>query len=298
VPVAETEFAEDPVFAYRDSDLRAWAARRMGIARDEVASIALDELRRGGEAHVAARLADLRDGRVVVLDAVTQADLELAALGIAAAERDGRRFVCRTGPSFVAARAGRALPAPLDGIATEPGHGLVVVGSHTALTTRQLERAVDRHGLATVELAVDAVTDPARRGAELERAVAQASAALGDRDMALATSRTLAQAATPTASVELKAAIASAVVEVVERVVAATPPAFVVAKGGITANDLATKALGAGRATVLGQLFPGQVSVWRLHDVRCAPLPYVVFPGNVGDDEALADAVARLKGSS
>jgi uncharacterized protein YgbK (DUF1537 family) len=68
-----------------------------------------------------------------------------------------------------------------------------------------------------------------------------------------------------------------------------------IAKGGITSSDMATKALVAKRAMVLGQILPG-VPVWRLGpESRYPALPYVVFPGNVGDEGALADLVRSLK---
>ena len=67
-------------------------------------------------------------------------------------------------------------------------------------------------------------------------------------------------------------------------------PKFLIAKGGITSSDIATKALGIKRATVIGQLLPG-VPVWRTED----GLGYVIFPGNVGGDDALLEAVRRLE---
>ena len=77
----------------------------------------------------------------------------------------------------------------------------------------------------------------------------------------------------------------------VVRAVLAAGPAWVLAKGGITAHDVATVGLGIRRAEVAGQLFPGVISV--LRPVDAAPeaigLPYVVFAGNVGDDGTLAE---------
>ena len=75
-------------------------------------------------------------------------------------------------------------------------------------------------------------------------------------------------------------------------------PAWILAKGGITAHDVALSGLGIRRARVAGQLFPGMISV--LHPIDAAAeavgMPYVVFAGNVGDDAALAEAVAILNG--
>lgn len=63
-------------------------------------------------------------------------------------------------------------------------------------------------------------------------------------------------------------------------------------KGGITSSDVATKALGMKRAMVLGQAAPG-VPLWRCDEVgsRYPGVPFVVFPGNVGDEEALVGIV-------
>ena len=70
------------------------------------------------------------------------------------------------------------------------------------------------------------------------------------------------------------------------------------AKGGITSHDVATRGLGIRRALVAGQLFPGLISVF--HPVDADPaavgLPYVVFAGNVGDDGTLAQVVDILNG--
>jgi uncharacterized protein YgbK (DUF1537 family) len=71
-------------------------------------------------------------------------------------------------------------------------------------------------------------------------------------------------------------------------------PRFLIAKGGITSSDVATRGLGVRRALVRGQILPG-VPVWRLGaEARFPGLDYVVFPGNVGGDTALADAVRKF----
>lgn len=73
-------------------------------------------------------------------------------------------------------------------------------------------------------------------------------------------------------------------------------PKYILAKGGITSSDIATKALTVSRALVLGgQVHKGGVPVWRLSKGSKFPeLSYVVFPGNVGDESALWKVVNRL----
>ena len=74
-----------------------------------------------------------------------------------------------------------------------------------------------------------------------------------------------------------------------------TRPAFIIAKGGITSSDIATKGLGAKKALVLGQVIPG-VPVWKLDETSKYPgLVYTVFPGNVGDDHAMVAVNRKLK---
>jgi uncharacterized protein YgbK (DUF1537 family) len=72
-------------------------------------------------------------------------------------------------------------------------------------------------------------------------------------------------------------------------------PGFVIAKGGITSIALARSALRCTEAEVLGQIVEG-VPVWRLGPgSRWSDVPYVVFPGNVGDDASLLRVVETLE---
>ena len=72
-------------------------------------------------------------------------------------------------------------------------------------------------------------------------------------------------------------------------------PRYLVAKGGITSCDLATKGLQMRRAIVRGQILPG-IPVWEPDATSLFPgLTYIAFPGNVGSDEALLEAVRKLE---
>ena len=42
-------------------------------------------------------------------------------------------------------------------------------------------------------------------------------------------------------------------------------------------------------------MLPGIVSLWEPVDGPARGIPYIVFAGNVGGDEALADVVATLR---
>jgi uncharacterized protein YgbK (DUF1537 family) len=292
-PVAESEFAADATFGYRASRLADWVAEKSGgaIPAAEVAEVRIESLRAGPVA--------LPRARVIVLDAVVDDDLRAAVLAILAAEREGARFVYRVGPSFVRARVGQPGPPPLSGaelaelVGSGHGptaHGLLVVGSHVGRTSRQLESLAARRDLARVEIDV---TTLLRDGGDehLDAAVAEVTAALAERTTVLGTSRTLVTGRDEAESLDIARRVSAGLTGVAGRVVAANPPAYVLAKGGITSSDVATEALRADRAWVRGSMLPGIVSLW----APTSGPPLVVFPGNVGDDDALADVVDRLE---
>ena len=297
IPVATTEYARDRVFAYADSDLREWAVGR-GVDRGVIASLALEDMRVEGPGYVTRRLLDARGDAVVIANVAHPADLDVLVLGLLEAEAAGARFLYRTGPSFVGVRGGQEQSVPLTGdeIPVGPGSGLLVVGSHTALTTRQLARAQTRHGLETVELRVPEIA-AGRWADEARRAGFLLAGALRRGDAALVTSRLFDDAGGAAASQDLGRRVADALVETVAGLDPDLPLAWIVAKGGITSSELATRGLGASRAIVAGQLFPGLVSLWVLGEGSRRPnVPLVVFPGNVGGDDALAEALGRLTG--
>jgi uncharacterized protein YgbK (DUF1537 family) len=152
-------------------------------------------------------------------------------------------------------------------------------------------------GLAEVELDVVAAADSARRDAHVTDVTRLVASTLKHTDVLLFTSRSLLRGMDAAASLEIARQVSTAVIEVV-RGALATKPAWVIAKGGITSHDVAVRGLGIRRATVLGQLLPGMVSVFR--PVDAAPevigTPYVVFAGNVGDESTLASVIDLLRG--
>jgi uncharacterized protein YgbK (DUF1537 family) len=124
-------------------------------------------------------------------------------------------------------------------------------------------------------------------------------AALAEADVVVFTSRALSRGTDAADSLRIARAVSAAVVEVV-RGARRARPAWVVAKGGITSHDVAAHGLAIRRAEVLGQMETGIVSVFR--PVEAAPeavgVPYVVFPGNVGDDATLAHVIGVLRGGA
>ena len=304
IPAGETEFAQDSTFGYTSSNLRDFIAEksRGTITRDEVHSISLEDIRLGGPARVAEILDGVTGGAFVVVNATDYADLEIVVLGLLEVQERGKSFGYRCGPSFPRALAGLEPQGPLTAAqiwqAGRPGgQGLVVVGSHVGLTSRQVAKAQERGGLIEAELDVPTLLDADRRDAHVADIGRQVIEALATSDVLLFTSRTLLRGGDADDSLAISRTVSTAVIEVVQAALAAHP-AWVVAKGGITSHDVAVRGLGIRRAEVIGQLFPGMVSVFR--PIEAAPeavgIPYVVFAGNVGDDNSLAEVVNLFAG--
>ena len=304
VPVGDSEFAKDATFGFTSSNLREFVAEKSNgtITADQVHSISLTDIREGGPDRVADILAAVTGGAFVVVNATDYADLEIVVLGGLQAQEQGKSFVYRCGPSFPRALAGLEPQGPLTAGQIWPtgrpgGQGLVVVGSHVGLTSRQVAKAQERGGLMEAELDVPTLLDPDRRDAHVAAIGRQVIEALATSDVLLFTSRTLMRGGDADDSLAISRNVSTAVIEVVQAALAAHP-AWVVAKGGITSHDVAVRGLGIRRAEVVGQLFPGMVSVFR--PIEAAPeavgIPYVVFAGNVGDDNSLADVVDLFAG--
>lgn len=299
IPAGQTEYARDIAFGYTNSNLRHWVAEKTGgrVPADDVASISLRTIREEGPAGVRQILERVTGSQAIVVNAASYRDLEAFVAGLLDAEEVGKRYLFRTAASLAKVRGGvpdQDLLSREQMLGARRGPGLVLVGSYVHKTTRQLERARALEGLAAVELSVPQVLDPIGRPVAVAEAAARATEAMLDGCEALIyTSRELVTDRGRAGHLDVGQQVSAALLEVVRRVGAV--PSYLIAKGGITASDIATGGLGVERAWVLGQILPG-VPVWRLGpESRFPDLPYVVFPGNVGDDESLAEAVRLLR---
>mgnify|MGYP001823302104 CR=1 FL=1 len=275
IPAAETPFAKDPVFGFSKSDLRQWVEEKTGgrLKAEEV-----DSVEPRGIDETVSKLRSIR--RVGVVNAQEMRDLELL---VAALHQCGRPFLFRTAGSFVRALAGLPKKPLLEAaeVVNPSGRGgLVVVGSHVPKTTAQLEALLRHPNVIPVELDVRALDAPAAADA-VGRGLAEGGIVV------LYTSRELLTGGSDGETLAIGRRVSATLVEIVSGLEKA--PQFIIAKGGITSSDVATGALGIRRAVVLGQLLPG-VPVWRAEN----GLGFVVFPGNVGDDDALLEAVNNL----
>jgi uncharacterized protein YgbK (DUF1537 family) len=294
IPAHLTPFAKDPVFAFSHSFLPDYVEEKTGgrIRAGEVVSIDLETIRMKGPECVAEKLVAAPAGAVVIANAVCQRDIEVVAAGVSIAEGKGKSIIARSAASYVQACAGLTTREPLsrEALRSDSANGgLVVVGSHVPKTTSQLGYLLAHTpDWEQLELDVDQLLAngvPAELQARLNQTLESGRHAI------LSTSRKLTTGASDEENLRISATVSAALVELVSNI---PPPRFLVAKGGITSSDIATKALQVRRAMVQGAILPG-VPVWKLGgEARFPGLSYVIFPGNVGSESALYDAVLKL----
>jgi uncharacterized protein YgbK (DUF1537 family) len=299
LPAAQTEFARDTTFAYKNSNLKNWVEEKtQGAVRAEhVLSLPLELIRGEGPDGVCARLQEMQPGRVAVVNAVSYRDIQVFVLGLLAAQEAGRRFMCRTSASFVKVRSGveeRALLTTAELSTATARGGLVAVGSYVDKTTRQLNAALALDGVEGIELKVEEVLSAACEG-EIARVAQAADAAIAaGKDAIIYTSRALETAQGKAGDLRVGERVSAALVAAIGQI--KEQPRFFIAKGGITSSDVATHGLQARSVDIIGQILPG-VPVWRLgKESRFPGMAYVVFPGNVGSDESLAQAMEKCRG--
>ena len=300
IPAAETEYARDATFGYTKSNLREWVSEKHQghIAPQDVVSIPVTDLRSGGPKAVTALLDRVRGGGVGVVNAATYRDMEVFVAGLLQAEAAGQRFIYRTAASFVRVRGGVA-PRPLLitadlAIAGNQG-GLIVAGSYIKKSTMQLEVAQSLPDVTSLEVSVENLLRTSSSAEEIERITDLANGSLAaGKDTLLYTSRDLIIGSDAITSLQIGQTVSAALVKIVQGI--SERPAWIIAKGGITSSDIATKGLNLKRAQVVGQAIPG-VPIWRTgSESRWPGLIYVVFPGNVGGPEAIAEMIHILRG--
>ena len=233
----------------------------------------------------------------IIVNAFDYRDIVIFTLGLMLAEEQGKNFLFRTAASFVKVRGGikdKKLLAKDELVKNNNRGGLIIVGSHVEKTTNQLYAAMELEYLKTVELSVPKVISGEMQN-EISRvsAIAENEIASGNTVLVY-TSRNLVKVSQKISeeNLEVSAKISSALVNVVKSL--NTAPSFIIAKGGITSSDIGTKGLEVKRALVAGQIRPG-IPVWITDENSKFPeIPYVIFPGNVGNNHTLKEIIAEL----
>lgn len=289
IPVAETPFAQDKSFGFVSSNLRDWVKEKYGDSNKEilVTSISLEQIRNGTWLDLKNFIDNLAPGTICIINALTDSDLEPIVL---ATQLSLKPIFFRTAASLVPLLIGQEAKTLLtaDDFKTSDNKGnLVVVGSYVPKSTSQLSYLRENANINEVELNVDLLFEYSKKAYIKKLINVLEKFISNDEDVLFYTSRSLRFGTNQIENLAIGKVISDALVNIVKGL--KTKPKNIIAKGGITSSDIATKALKIKKARVLGQILPG-VPVWETEE----KIKYIVFPGNVGEEDALYQAYQKL----
>ncbi|MEH2441508.1 four-carbon acid sugar kinase family protein [Nostoc sp.] len=296
-PVDETEFARDSVFSYHHSYLPKYVEEKTQgrINAEVVERFLLADIRAGS----LERLLQLSGNQCAVVDGETQADLNRFAVDILAAASQGKRFLFRSAASILTALAALP-PQPIAAenmaqYVRQGKPGAIIVGSHVKKTTQQLEALLQVQGTVGIEVNVARLLDDANQFAALLTEIQESTRAAHEagKTPVVYTSRQELSFKDINTRLEFGAKVSSLLMDIVRGL--PSDIGFLISKGGITSNDVLSTGLALTSARLLGQILAGCSMVLTPSDHPQFPdLPVVLFPGNVGDADALGTIYQRL----
>ena len=301
VPAGMTEFARDKTFGYKSSDLTEYVEEKTEgkYHKEDCITISLDELNALDVQGIKDKLMSAQNMAKIIVNAVSYADLKVFCAALVLAMKAGKHYMARTAAAFTKVM-GRISDQPLLGRAQLEGDtkngGIVLIGSHVKKTTDQLNCLKKLDGQADfMEFQVNTVFEENGLEKEVERTVKAAEEKiLSGRTVVIYTSRQLLapENMTPEEKLHISVKISNAVTSIIGKL--SVKPKFIIAKGGITSSDVGTKALRVKKARVMGQVKKG-IPVWMTGEESKFPgMPYIIFPGNVGEVSTLKEIVEEL----
>ena len=301
VPAGMTEFAKDKTFGYKSSDLTEYVEEKTEgkYHKEDCITISLDELNALDVQGIKDKLMSAQNMAKIIVNAVSYADLKVFCAALVLAMKAGKHYMARTAAAFTKVM-GRISDQPLLGRAQLEGDtkngGIVLIGSHVKKTTDQLNCLKKLDGQADfMEFQVNTVFEENGLEKAVERTVKAAEEKiLSGRTVVIYTSRQLLapENMTPEEKLHISVKISNAVTSIIGKL--SVKPKFIIAKGGITSSDVGTKALRVKKARVMGQVKKG-IPVWMTGEESKFPgMPYIIFPGNVGEVSTLKEIVEEL----
>ena len=301
VPAGMTEFARDKTFGYKSSDLTEYVEEKTEgkYHKEDCITISLDELNALDVQGIKDKLMSAQNMAKIIVNAVSYADLKVFCAALVLAMKEGKHYMARTAAAFTKVM-GRISDQPLLGREQLEGDtkngGIVLIGSHVKKTTDQLNCLKELDGQADfMEFQVNTVFEENGLEKEVERTVKAAEEKiLSGRTVVIYTSRQLLapENMTPEEKLQISVKISNAVTSIIGKL--SVKPKFIIAKGGITSSDVGTKALRVKKARVMGQVKKG-IPVWMTGEESKFPgMPYIIFPGNVGEVSTLKEIVEEL----
>jgi uncharacterized protein YgbK (DUF1537 family) len=301
-PAGQTEFAKDKSFGYKSSHIGEFVEEKTaGEYRAENCTyISLEDIRNENIEKITKQLMAVKDFNKVIVNAIDYVDVKIFALAYINAVLHKKEFVFRSAA---------AVTKVLGGVSTIPllskekliekenkNGGIVLIGSHVNKTTQQFEALKGcKNPLEFIEFNQHLVLRENGLQEEVLRVIAEAEEHIkSGKNVVVYTRRERFDLDTEDKDKQLMVSveISDAVTSVIGKL--SIRPNFIIAKGGITSSDVGTKALKVKKALVMGQIKPG-IPVWMTGEESKFPkMPYIIFPGNVGEVDTLKEIVDLL----
>ncbi|HEY81744.1 MAG TPA: four-carbon acid sugar kinase family protein [Dehalococcoidia bacterium] len=278
-PVAQTQFAQDPILPVKESHIPTLLERSTGR---QVGVVTVKDIEAGPES-LYCRISEMPQD-IVVCDVTEES--HLTGIAQAAALAEGRWLLCGSGglarELHLLVRktpgAKRAKPRNLSS-----GPALVVVGTRNQVAANQLLKARDELGLPILNLDTERLSEEdasAYLVAEANRLLIQGRG--------LALSSTFSQYAP-----ELKHTIPAIMAEIATKILASRRFAGLFLSGGDIALEVCRR-LGVSAIRVHGEVEPG-VPAGELIGGACQGMRVVTKAGGFGTEEALVKSISYLE---
>lgn len=301
IPVGETEFSKDKTFSYKNSDLAKWCEEKTNkeFLEKNIVKIYLEDLREVNINNILKQILNVENFNKIIVDAVNYYDLKVFVICMLKAINLNKKFIIRGAASLAKVLVNCKDKTFLTkneilNYKTENG-GIILVGSHVSKTTRQLEE-LKKSDIYQVEFNQHLILNKKMFNEEIKRVIKVTEDLLEQgKNVVVYTRRERFDLPNGTEEEQLKIAIeiSNGLIKIIENL--RLRPSFIISKGGITSSDVATKSLKIKEAIVLGQIAAG-IPVWLSGEKSKYPnLPYIIFPGNVGEDETLKLVYEKIK---
>jgi uncharacterized protein YgbK (DUF1537 family) len=291
MPVAESEFSNDTTFGFNSETMADFIEEKShgAITSNEVYHITLEQIRNRDKTAIFKTFESINNFDAVVVDALNDEDMDyfVACLTEFLANHE-KKFMFRTAASFVKAMC--QTPGEIINLKNYKQNnngGIIIVGSHVKKTSDQLQHLLNNTNIKQSEFDVKKVTE-SNLNEYIAEQITQVEQIIKDgEDIVIYTSRDVIKTEDLTNNLSISTNISNSLVEIIRGL--QVQPKFIIAKGGITSSDVATKGLNIHKADVIGQVTKG-VPVWLTgSEAKYPKMPYVIFPGNVGDVETLTE---------
>ena len=296
IPTHQTEFAKDSIFGYASSYLPTYIEdkTKRHIKAGQIRYISISMLKPERKKNLSAFLANLQNRQMVIVNATNYEQLNSFSEAVLAMMKMGKNFLFQSAASLVKSLTKNPdQPLLSHQMISKKGPGLFIIGSYVNQTTQQLQMLLDNTSVFPLEISVNKIMIQKNYQDYLliiRQKIIQTMQA--NKTPVVFTTRKEIFPSSKKERILLGQKISIFLSELVKKL--PVQPSYLVAKGGITSHQILSEGLQVKESRVLGQILPGIPVISLPHTHQYSNLPFIIFPGNVGDKNALVDIFRKL----